>query len=364
MSPGIVLGLVIGLILLVGGAHALTKGAASVSRTLGISPLIIGLTIVAYGTSAPETAINIIAARAGQGDIGIGNILGSCTFNVLFILGLSALIRPLQVHVQLLRWDVPVMIGVVALCGFLSLDARLGRGDGLFLLSVLLVYTVMLLRKTKRESAQVRETFAKEFGDHQPASRAGGVARDLLLLGLGLGGLTFGAHLLVGNAVKIAEAMRIPSLLVGMTVVTFGTTLPELMTSLMAARRGDRDIAIGNVVGSNIFNVVGVLGLSASLSAHALPVSEEARGFGLPVLLAASVLCMPIFYRQMSILRLEGASLLGLGCLYYGAIFIRSQGGGLWMQGLGFWLLLALLIVIASAISYLEERWMKAKRRQ
>lgn len=297
--------LIAGLALLVLGADILVKGASRIAAGFGISPLIIGLTIVAFGTSAPEMAISVSSAFKGEADIAVGNVLGSNIFNVLFILGISALIAPLLVSKQLVRLDVPVMVGVSCLAFAFSLDGRIGFIDGAVLFGGIVTYLAILFRIGRRSN---EEGEAIEKSAHW--------AIDVALIVVGLALLVLGSRWLVTSAVTIAEAMGVSSLVIGLTIVAAGTSLPEVATSIIATIRGQRDIAVGNVVGSNIFNILAVLGLTAIVAPGGLPVSAAAINFDFPVMLAVAVACLPIFFVGYSIARWEGGLFLGYYVAY------------------------------------------------
>lgn len=300
----------LGLVLLVAGAELLVRGASRLAAALGVSPLVIGLTVVAFGTSAPEMAVSVQSALAGQADIAYGNVVGSNIFNVLFILGLSAIIAPLVVHLQLVRVDVPVMIVVSGLSLVLSLDLRISRLEGCVLVVGILVYTTWLLRTSRR----VQEADAERnhrAGRPGAGSRIGNLGR--VVVGLGL--LVLGSRWLVGGAVATARYFGVSELVIGLTIVAAGTSLPEVATSVLASVRGERDIAVGNVVGSNIFNILAVLGAAAAVSPVGVPVAEAALDFDAPVMVAVAIACLPIFFTGYTISRWEGFVFLG----YYGA---------------------------------------------
>lgn len=297
--------LIVGLVLLVGGAELLVKGASRIAAGFGISPLIIGLTVVAFGTSAPEAAISVSSALKGEPDIAVGNVLGSNIFNVLFILGVSALISPLLVSKQLVRIDVPVMVAVSFLAFAFSIDGNISFGEGAVLFCGVLAYVAILIRIGSR-SGEAGETIEK--------SKHWAVDAGLVVVGLVL--LILGSRWLVQSAVTIAEAMGVSELVIGLTIVAAGTSLPEVATSIIATIRGQRDIAVGNVVGSNIFNILAVLGLTALVAPGGLPVSEAAINFDYPVMLAVAVACLPIFFVGYSIARWEGALFLGYYVAY------------------------------------------------
>ncbi len=259
-----VLKIVIGLVVLVGGGEVLLRGATRLASMLRISPLVIGLTVVAFGTSAPELAVSVQAALSGQADLSVGNVVGSNLFNILFILGLSAVIAPLVVSIQLIRWDVPLMILSAALMLLLSWDGRLGRVDGMMLFGSLVAYVVWTVRQSRRETRLTEAQLPHE----ERASAAGwkSVLTQLALVAVGLVLLSVGSRWLVSGSVVIATALGVSQLIIGLTIVAVGTSLPEVMTSVLAVLHGQRDIAVGNVVGSNIFNVLCVLGLSSLVS--------------------------------------------------------------------------------------------------
>lgn len=297
--------LILGLVLLVAGAEALVKGASRIAMIAGISPLVIGLTIVAYGTSAPEMSVSIMSSYAGQADIAVGNVVGSNVFNVLFILGLSALVAPLIVAQQLIRLDVPIMIGVSLLMLILGLDGNISRPDGILLFVIGIAYTVFLIYQSRKENnSEVKAEYA-QFGDKGGRSlQDWGINLGLIIGGLAL--LILGSRWLVDGAIEIARAFGISELVIGLTIVSAGTSLPELATSVIASIRGERDIAVGNVVGSNIFNILAVLGLSASVSPNGLQVSNALLTLDIPVMIAIAVACLPIFAIGNIIERWEG----------------------------------------------------------
>lgn len=302
----------LGAVLLVVGADLLVRGGARLAIAAGISPLVVGLTVVAYGTSAPETAVSVSSAFQGRVDIAFGNAVGSNIFNILLILGASAVVAPLVVARQLVRVDVPLMIGVCALVPVLGYDGRIGRLDGLLLAAGLVAYTVFSIRVSRRETAAAAERVAAPSGG---AARKA-VAVSLLLVLVGLLLLVQGARWLVAGASALAEAFGVSELVIGLTIVAAGTSLPEGATSIVAAMRGQRDIAVGNVVGSSIFNVLAVLGLAGLVSPGGVAVSPIALRFDVPVMIAAAVACLPIFASGHRIDRWEGALFLGYYVAY------------------------------------------------
>ena len=303
--------LVGGFLVLVLGGEALVRGASRLAVTAKVSPLVIGLTIVAFGTSAPELAVSVQAALAGDSDIAVGNVVGSNIFNILFILGLSALIVPLVVSSQLIRRDVPLMIGASLLVYLFCLDGNVARWEGAILFAGIVAYTIWCVRSSRRETALIQAEYAQEM--LPPVAGAAGVWLQLALIVGGLILLALGSKALVYGAVEIAAYWGVSQLLIGLTIVSVGTSLPEVVTSIVAACRGERDIAVGNVVGSNLFNLLCVLGLSSCAAPTGTQVSEAAIHFDIPVMIAVAVACLPIFFTGNLIARWEG----GLFLFYY-----------------------------------------------
>jgi cation:H+ antiporter len=309
-----------GLIALILGAELLVRGASKLALSFGISPLVVGLTVVAFGTSSPELAVSVQSAWSGQVDIALGNVVGSNIFNVLFILGLSALITPLLVHRQLIRQEVPMMVAVSLLLWMLVADGGISRGDGLLLVGLLLAYTFLIIRQSRRENVALAAPEPEPEPDSgtKPADDRAWDAHWLaqaLLVAVGMGLLVLGSNWLVEAAVTLARRLGMSEVVVGLTIVAAGTSLPEVATSIMAAVRGERDIAVGNVVGSNTFNILAVLGISASVAPGDLLVPASLLAFDLPVMVAVAVACLPIFFTGHLIARWEGALFLA----YYAA---------------------------------------------
>ncbi|MBU0901557.1 MULTISPECIES: calcium/sodium antiporter [Pseudomonas] len=319
--------LIAGLVLLVAGAEVLVRGAAKLAAQFGIPPLIIGLTVVAFGTSAPETAVSVQAAFNSSGDLAIGNVIGSNIANVLLILGLTAVVAPLIVSRQLIRLDVPIMIGASLVVYALAWDGSLSRLDGALLFAGVLAYTGFLIISSRRDKSAVAEDdeFAKEFGLDEPAKPyAWAINLGLIIAGLVL--LVTGSNFLVESAVTMARALGISELVIGLTVVAIGTSLPELATSIMAAIKGERDIAVGNIVGSNIFNLLCVLGLASMVSPQAINVAANALAFDFPVMIAVAVACLPIFFAGYRINRWEGLLFLAYYVAYTVYLVLSSTG--------------------------------------
>lgn len=301
-----------GFFLLVVGAEVLVRGASRLAVAVGITPLIVGQTVVAYGTSAPELAVTIQSSVNGQPDIAIGNVIGSNISNILLVLGVSALIRPLVVSKQLVRSSVPVMIIVSIAVIALGWDGVITRREGLGLLISAVLYSCYCIFQSRREHHEVLAQ--SEFVDETKLSLKTALPQ-LAMVVAGIACLVLGATWLVNGAVKIAELFGVSQLVIGLTIVAIGTSLPEIATSILAGARGQADIALGNAVGSNIFNILLVLGACAAASPSGVPVSDAAMRFDIPVMIAVAAACLPIFFTGMIITRWEGLLFLA----YYGA---------------------------------------------
>ncbi len=315
--------LVAGLTVLTIGAEALVRGASGIASRFGIPPLIVGLTVVAFGTSAPELAVSVGAVWSGQANIALGNVIGSNILNILLILGLSALIAPLLITSQLVRVDVPLMIGCSLAVLLFALDQHIDRLEGSILFCALLAYLGFQIRQGRRERRTQDDESAPS--GHRPSVRHPWL-RDALYLVFGLALLVWGSRLLVNSAVAIAQAFGVSELIIGLTIVAVGTSLPELATSVIASVRGERDIAVGNVVGSNVFNLLGVLGLSALLAPESIAVPAAALRFDLPVMLAVAIACLPIFVTGMRIARWEGGLFLAYYVAYTTYVVLAAVG--------------------------------------
>jgi cation:H+ antiporter len=326
LSPSIVVlfQLVFGFALLVGGGELLVRGAASLAAAFKISPLVIGLTVVAFGTSAPELGVSVQAAIAGDADVAIGNVVGSNITNVLLILGASALVAPLIVSSQLIRIDVPLMIGASFGLWGVAANGYLDRWEGVVMFTLLVLYIVYCIRKSRGEHVDVVHEFDLEY--RREVNGALAIVQQLAFVIIGLVMLGFGAKLLVDGAVAFATWLGVSELVIGLTVVAVGTSLPEAVTSIVASYRGQRDIAVGNVVGSNLFNILCVLGLTAIVSPVAVPVSSVAQQFDIPVMVAVAVICLPIFWAGHQIRRFEGALLMVYYILYISYLIAVAVG--------------------------------------
>lgn len=294
-----------GLVALVAGAEGLIRGSSAIARRWGVPPLIVGLTVVAFGTSAPEIVVSAQAALNGQAGLALGNVVGSNIFNVLFILGLSALIAPLVVHQNLFRREVPIMVALSFLLWGLGLDGRVSRSEGALFLALLAAYTFYQVKTGLKEPPTTEKSGARKTP--WPVSLVFTIGGLVLLI--------LGARWFLAGSVTIARGFGFSELIIGLTLVAAGTSLPEVATSVLAAVKGERDIAVGNVVGSNIFNIVGVLGLAAVLAPNGVDVPTAAEGFDIPLMTAVAVACLPVFFTGHRIARWEG----GVFLAYYAA---------------------------------------------
>jgi len=303
----------IGLGVLYFGGEFLVRGASSLASIIGVSSLAIGLTVVALGTSAPELAVSISAAMSGANDIAVGNVIGSNIANIALIIGLAALIRPMKVETKIVRIDAPIMI-LASLALVLALsDSRVSRLEGMLFVAALTAYIAFTFREAQREAKKVQEVFAPAVRDSGDSAATSG-----LFVVVGLGSLVGGGQLLVSAAVRLATLLGISQTVIGLTIVAVGTSLPELSTSLIASRRGHGDIAIGNVLGSNIFNILGILGLTAVVR----PLSMGGITWGdLGAMILLACIASIFLYTRLQLERFEGSLLVICFALYIGWLF-------------------------------------------
>jgi cation:H+ antiporter len=323
-----ILMLVAGLAVLTVGAEFLVRGSSRLAISLGVSPLVVGLTVVAFGTSAPELVVSVQAALIKQPDLVIGNVVGSNIFNVLFILGLSAMIIPLRVSQQLIRFDVPLMMAVSFLMFVLAMDGSIGRLEGLGLTAGLVGYTLLSIVTSRREQAEIKAEYEVEFGIGTKVQNRRDAVVNLLLFAAGLGLLVLGSRWFVDSAILIARHLGVSELIIGLTIVAAGTSMPEVATSLMAAIRGERDIAVGNVVGSNLFNILGVLGTASAVSSGGVRVSAAALHLDIPVMIAVAAACLPVFWVGHVISRGNGLMFFSYYCAYTASFVIAEKAPG------------------------------------
>lgn len=291
-----------GLLLLIGGGEWLVRGASRLASLLGVPPVVIGLSVVAFGTSAPELAVSVLSAYRGQPDIAVGNVVGSNIVNVLLILGLSAVVAPLAVSVRLIKIEVPLMIGTALLFIALAYDGKLTRWDGALLVLIFVAYIAWMARTARSETL-----LQEELEEAGVIPRSGWTYLKLAGLTLaGLAGLVLGSEWLIQGAVAAARALGVSELVIGLTIVAIGTSMPELATSVIASIRGERDISVGNVVGSNIFNILSVLGFSSLVAPDGVAVAPAVLRFDAPVMVGVSLACFPVFFNGFQIKRWEG----------------------------------------------------------
>lgn len=355
------IGLVIaGLALLVAGGEALVRGAGTLASRAGISPLVIGLVVVSAATSAPELAVTVGAVVNGQPDLAVGNVVGSNIVNILFILGLSAVLSPLIIKRQLVRFDMPVMVGISIAFLVASLDGRISMLDGILLFGALVIHTIISIRMGRKE---VLAPDAKP--DTMPLnSKPVSLWLAILLLIVGIGLLVLGAQLLVTGAVSIATALGVSSLVIGLTVVAIGTSLPELATSLIAIRRGETDMAVGNIVGSNIFNIGAVIGAPAIFFAAGIPVAPSAIAIDLPLMLAAAVALLPIAFTGFVMARWEGALFVLLYVAYVLYLVLDATGhdAAVGFTTIMLWFVMPLVAMTLIAVTSYELGILRGKR--
>jgi cation:H+ antiporter len=311
-----------GLVVVILGAEVLLRSASTIAAMLKITPIVIGLTIVSVGTSAPELAVGITAVAEGKGSLAIGNIAGTNMINILFILGLSAALRALPIRMQSIRLDAPAMVASAAALVIMSLDGVLSQTEGALLLLAAVFYTALLVRESRRESASMRREFAQEFG---AAVIPGGRRRvrfawHSVLLVLGIALTVLGAELLVAGAANLAQAHGVSDAFIGLTIVAIGTSAPELVTTLMATFKNDRDVAIGNLIGSSIYNVLMILGLTVLSAPRGIEVARDVLWIDLPLAALVAALCLPIFRSDRKVSRREGAFFVAAYLAYLGAL--------------------------------------------
>ncbi len=308
-----------GLGILLAGAWLLVRSASLLAMTFGLSPLLVGATVVAFGTSAPEFVVSLVAGLEGSGDLAVGNVFGSNITNVALVLGLAAVIRPMDVHPRLLRWEMPVLLAATVAIVALGLTGTIGHAPGAILFVALLVFMGLSLWLQPNAA----ETLAADHvpAAHEPLARSG-IAREAGLLLVGIGGLALGSELAVEGASGIAMRAGISEVAIGVTVVAIGPSLPEVVTTAVAAFRGNHDIALANVVGSNIFNLLGVLGLTGAVAS--LSIDSSLYYFEVPALALSTVLLFALSWTDTHLNRLEGAVLLAAYIASVAVVLVRG----------------------------------------
>ena len=309
--------LALGLLLLYAGAEALVHGSAAFARRIGLSPLVIGLTVVAFGTSTPELAVSVKAALSGMGDITLGNVIGSNIANIALVIGAAALVHPIEVHAQAVRWDIPVVIAASLLTLTFAWSGHLSRLEGGILLAGLIAYIVYSVVLGRRERAR---QVAGEFQAEVPQELRS-IVNELLLMAGGIALLVIGADRVVVGAVAIAGLFGVSKSVIALTIIAFGTSLPELATSVVAAYKKHSDIAIGNIIGSNIFNLLGILGIAALIT----PINAKGiRHVDWIVMIALALLMLRMARKRYTLRRWEGADLLVIYLGYVIYLFYRG----------------------------------------
>ena len=343
---------VAGLALLVAGGEARVRSAATIATRLGIPPVVVGLVVVSAATSSPELAVTVGALIDGEPGLAVGNVIGSNIAIILLILGISAMISPLVINRQIVRFDIPVMIVIAVLLLFFSLDGNLTLIEGLILFSGLVFHVIRSIQLGRRE---VREQQLPE--NALPLNNASlPIWLALILLIIGVGLLAVGSQLLVTGSVNIAVALGVSGLVVGLTVVAIGTSLPELATSIVALIKGERDMAVGNIVGSNIFNIGLVLGLPAMIFGGGIPIPAAAIAIDIPLMLAATVALAPLAFTGFKIARWEGTLffLLYVAYILYVVLASTEHDAAQGFTNLMLWFVLPLVLATMVAVTAYE----------
>ena len=301
--------LIVGFVLLIKGADLFVDGASSVAAKLKVPSLIIGLTVVSIGTSLPEAAVSVSASLSGNNSISLGNVIGSNIFNLLMVVGVSSAILPIVTDRDMLKRDMPINIGVTVLLGILLFDGNLSRLEALFLLLLLVAYMFLLIRSALKNRVEAEETKVLSW------------AKSIVFIVLGVAAIIGGGQLVVNSAKTIAMALGMSETLVGLTVVAIGTSLPELVTSVVAARKGDSGIAMGNVIGSNLFNILFILGMAGVIK----PLTADAAFFiDTGILLGISALMLLFAFTKRKISRVEGITCVLIYVAYTAYIIMRA----------------------------------------
>lgn len=301
-----------GLAVLIVGAEVMVRGGAELAARLGVGPIIIGLTVVSIGTSLPELAVGIVAAGEGSGALAVGNIAGTNIVNILLILGLSALLVPLSLQMRTIRFELPIMAAAAVLMWAMAIDGNMSRVDGAILVACAVAYTVAVIWSSRRESRQITEEFAGEYSA-PPRSRT---ALHVVMTVGGIAVVVIGAEWLVDGAVGLARGFGVSDALIGLTVVAIGTSAPELVTTIVSTIRGERDIAIGNLIGSSIYNILFILGVTCLVPVNGLALPDSLVRVDIPIMVAVAALCIPIFLSGRRVTRHEGAFMVGAYLAY------------------------------------------------
>jgi cation:H+ antiporter len=318
---------VAGLVVVIVGAEFIVRGGSRVAALLGVSPMILGLTVVSIGTSTPELAIGLTAANEGKGGLAVGNIAGTNIVNILFILGLSAWIKPLELRLLSLKLDLPVMVVSALALLWMAWDGVLSRQEGAWMVCAAVAYTVAMVRMGRRESLPLQQEFSREYSPENVLPRAGTLQGTIsvLMLAAGVVVVVVGADLLVSGASEMARSLGVSDAVVGLTIVAIGTSAPELATTIMSTLKNERDIAIGNLIGSSTYNILFILGATCLATPGGVPVEPSLLHVDLPLAALVALLCIPVFATDRRISRNEGAFFVAAYALYLGTlIFLRA----------------------------------------
>ncbi len=316
-----------GVVIVILGAELVLRGAVRIAAMLGVRPIVIGLTIVAVGTSTPELAVGITAVADGRGPLAVGNIAGTNILNILFILGLSAAIRPLPLHMRSIQVDVMVMIASAVALFTMAWNGTLSRLEGALLIFGAVAYLALIVRLSRSETPAVRREYVEEYGSRALGMRDGIAqgAWNAALLVVGIALSVLGADLLVAGAVSIAAAFGVSDAVIGLTVVAIGTSAPELATTVVATIKDDRDVAVGNLIGSSICNILVILGVTCVVAPDAVEVGRDVLWIDLPLAAAVALACMPVFRSDQVVSRREGAAFVAAYLVYMIVlVFVRA----------------------------------------
>ncbi|PZF83814.1 calcium/sodium antiporter [Jiangella anatolica] len=307
----------VGLAGLLGGAELLVRGGTGLALRLGIAPIVVGVTVVAIGTSLPELAVGIDAARQGSAGLAVGNIVGTNLVNLLLILGLSALLSPIALDSRTVRLDLPLMAAAAVLLLVLALDGAFGTLDGLLFVVFAVGYTVAVLRVSRREPVAVR-------AGYDAAYRPGRSWRDVASLVVGIAIIVVGATMLVDGSVDVARSLGVSDAVIGLTIIAIGTSAPELVTTVVSTVRGNRDIALGNLLGSSVYNIAAILGVTILVAPGDVEVPDEVLGGDLLLMVAVALACVPVFLTGRRISRLEGGLFVAAYGGYLGSLLVTQ----------------------------------------
>lgn len=305
-----------GLALLIAGAELVVRSGIHVAARLGVPPLVVGLTIVAVGTSAPELAVGIDAALLGEGELAVGNIAGTNIVNILLILGLSAMLRPLEIRMQTIRLDLPVIVLASLMLAVMASDGILSRAEGIILTLSALGYTALILGAARRESLRVKAAFTREFAARPDPAHAPEMLHSLGLLAAGLLVIVAGAEWLVDGAVSLARQWGVSEAFIGLTIVAIGTSAPELVTTVVSTVRNARDIAIGNLLGSSVYNILLILGITCIVPSGGIAIAPALIRIDIPLMTAVAMACLPVFISGRQVTRVEGACFVSAYAAY------------------------------------------------